>query len=171
MAMKNRWLVFVAAAFALLGSLLGSTAVMSQQDSGSERNATRETKTAPREAPTVDPPQILVAEAIDDRNQLVLVGYHSIFIGFTGEAYNERILKRVSLEGASFRTAAGDSLTIEAAKDYFKGSEKPIVVTAYGMEVPEFYRAIFVPTTLHIAFAKEAPQWKAIEAQGARLEK
>lgn len=117
--------------------------------------------------PTENPPQILVASAIDSENHLVLVSYHSIFIGFNGESYNERLTTRTSLENVQILTTDGKELTLEQARRRISSRDTPIVVTSYKTELPKFYANLFAPETLHFAFPGQAPHWKEIESPGA----
>lgn len=122
-----------------------------------------------QQSPPVDPPQILVAAGIDDDDQLVLVSYHSIFIGFEGDSYNERLLKEVSLEEVTILQNDGTELSIAQAREKLANGDTPIVVTSYKQPVPEFYAKLFKAETLQFVFPSRAPEWRKIESPGARV--
>lgn len=121
------------------------------------------------QSPTENPPQILVASSIDSENRLVLVSYHSIFIGFCGESYNERTTTKTSLKDVQIHTTDGKEMTLEEAQLRLSSRDTPIVVTSYRASLPKFYATIFAPGTLHFAFPKRAPHWKEIESPGAPI--
>lgn len=151
-----KYFVFVLASIACCWTSLPATA---QEDS------------SVRQCPPENPPQILVASSIDSDGQLVLVSYHSIFIGFTGESYNERLTMRVSLEDVQILTVDGKTVALEEARKRISERDTPILVTSYKTQLPEFYVPMFAPETLLFVFASQAPQWKDIESPGAPVEK
>lgn len=126
-------------------------------------------ETSNGQAPPLDPPTILIAKSIDAKNQLVLVSYHSIFIGFDGYSYNERLEKRVSLKGVKVFTRDGDALPIEKVKQKLGNRDTPILVTSFGESLPKFYASILAPDSLVFAFPEKAPVWKKIESPGAEV--
>lgn len=129
---------------------------------------TQENSTSPQ-CPPEDPPQILVASSIDSDDQLVLVSYHSIFIGFEGDCYNERLTKKVSLEEVQISTADGNEVTLEEARKVIADRDTPILATSYKMKLPEFFAQAFASETLVFVFSSQAPEWREIEAPGARV--
>ncbi|MCO8121123.1 hypothetical protein NHH03_05185 [Stieleria sp. TO1_6] len=121
-------------------------------------------------APTENPPQILVASSIDADEQLVLVSYHSIFIGFDGSSYNERLTQKVSLKAVKITSADGVQQSVDQARKTISENDTPILVTSYKKPLPKFYKTLFSPDTLHFAFPSKAPQWKPIQSPGAPVQ-
>lgn len=134
-------------------------------------HATAQQDSRTGQCPPENPPQILVASAIDSDDQLILVSYHSIFIGFGGESYNERLTTKVSLKDCQICTADGEKVTLESARKRISGKDTPIVVTPYKTDLPKFYAALFAPETLVFVFPSKTPQWKQIESPGAVVRK
>ncbi len=128
----------------------------------------REDKTA-ENAPAEDPPRILVAAAIDGNDQLDLVSYHSIFIGFSGEAYNERLTAKISLDDVRITNAGGEKIDLQSARKKIAEHDTPIIVTSYHARLPAFYANMFAADTLHFSFPKKAPEWRDIESPGSPL--
>lgn len=123
------------------------------------------------QCPPENPPLILVASSIDSDDHLVLVSYHSIFIGFSGESYNERLEKKVSLKDVQFLTVDGKETSLEAARKKLSERDTPILATSSKARVSKFYATMFAPETLLFVFPAQAPQWRDIESPGARISK
>lgn len=133
--------------------------------------ASAEDDTASDRCPPENPPRILVASSVDESGRLVLVSYHSIFIGFQGYSYNERLTKPVSLQDVKIFTTKGEPKTIEFARKQIANRDTPIIATSYKEKLPKFYASMFSPETLVFAFPKRAPQWREIESPGAAVRK
>ena len=41
--------------------------------------------------------------------------------------------------------------------------DTPIIVSPYRTSLPDFYQKLFAPSTLHLVFPKQAPEWKSIQ--------
>ena len=134
-------------------------------------SATAQEDSSVRQCPPENPPRILVASSIDSDGQLVLVSYHSIFIGFTGESYNERLTTSVSLEDVKILTTDGREVTLQAARERVAERDTPILVTSSGTQLPKFYARMFAPETLLFVFPAQAPQWREIESPGAPVQR
>ncbi len=119
-----------------------------------------------QDAPPENPPGILVAATIDDADNLVLVEYRTIYIGFTGESYNHRSLTRVPLNDVQIMTVGGDAHTIDSARKQLGGQDAPVLVSSWKSPLPKFYAAMFTPQTLHFVFPKKAPAWRPIQGPG-----
>ena len=113
-----------------------------------------------------NPPQILVAAAIDDDDNLVLVSYRTIHIGFEGDSYNNRSVTKVSLSDVKIANVKGEKLTIESARKQIGDNDMPILCSSWNTQLPDFYAAMFAPKTLHFIFPKRSPVWKEIEDPG-----
>jgi hypothetical protein len=123
------------------------------------------------ESPPENPPQILIACSIDAEGNLVLVHYKTIFIGFTGESYNERYTTKVLLKDVQILTVDGTEMTIEAARKRIAERDTPILATSYKTAFPKFYAEMFAPATLHFIWPEQAPQWKQIQEPGRPVQK
>jgi hypothetical protein len=141
--------------------------VLGQEKEGSA--AAAPAKSAQR-APAYDPPEIVVAAAIDDEDNLVLVNYRTIFIGFQGESYNDRSLTKAPLKDVAIFTVKGEKLTVEAARRRIAGRDTPVLCSAWSTPLPGFYAAMFSPETLHFVFPKEPPIWKKIQEPGRPIQ-
>jgi len=133
--------------------------------------ATAQEERVVSESPPENPPQILIASSIDADGHLVLVRYKTIFIGFSGESYNERSTTKALLKDVQIRTADGNEITLEAARERISEGDTPILVTSYKAKLPKFYAEIFAPSTLHFVFPKQAPEWKQIQEPGRPVQK
>ncbi len=116
-------------------------------------------------APAHDPPQIVVASAIDGEN-LVLVNFRTTYIGFTGESYNIRSVAKTSLKDVVIFTVKGQRVSVEEARDKIAGKDTAILCSSWNTPLPEFYVSMFSPETLHFIFPKESPVWKKIQEPG-----
>lgn len=121
------------------------------------------------QCPPENPPVILVASSIDSDDHLVLVSYHSIFIGFSGESYNERLAKKVSLKDVQILTVDGMEISLEAARKRLSERDMPVLATSSKARVSKFYATMFAPETLLFVFPAQAPQWRNIESPGASV--
>ena len=116
-------------------------------------------------APAHDPPQIVVASAIDGEN-LVLVNFRTIYIGFTGESYNSRSVAKTSLKNVGIFTVKGQRVSVETARDKIAGKDTAILCSSWNTPLPQFYVSMFSPETLHFVFPEESPVWKKIQEPG-----
>jgi hypothetical protein len=116
-----------------------------------------------------NPPVVLVASEIDSNGALVLVQYKTIFLhpadpnSGGGPIYNERSLRKVSLEGVKICGGDGKAMTVEAARKLLAGKETPILASSQGQQLPPFYRKVFKDDALLFAFPRESPTWKPTE--------
>ena len=117
-------------------------------------------------APAYNPPRILVAASIDDDNNLVLVNFKTIHIGFEGDSYNHRSETKVALQDVKIFTVKGDKMSIEAARKQINDKDTPILCSSWHAPMPKFYASMFAPETLHFLFPKQSPVWKEIEEPG-----
>lgn len=117
-------------------------------------------------APAFDPPQILVAAAIDDDDNLILVNFRTIYIGFTGESYNSRSVSKTSLKEVQIVNVKGEKVSIAAAREQLAGRDTPILCSSWNSSLPDFYASMFSPTTLHFVFPTESPVWEKIQEPG-----
>jgi hypothetical protein len=121
---------------------------------------------AAKTSPPENPPQILVVSSIDPDGNLTLVSYKTIYIGFTGESYNNRSLTKVTLRDVRILTVKGEELSIESARDRISGRDTPILVSSWKTPLSEFYKGMFTPETLHFVFPANAPVWKQVQEPG-----
>ena len=63
-----------------------------------------------------NPPRVLIASSIDSDGRLELVAYRTIYIGFEGDSYNHRSVRKVSLKDVKIRTVGGKRVTLESAR-------------------------------------------------------
>lgn len=117
-------------------------------------------------APAFDPPQILVAAAIDHEDNLVLVNFRTTYIGFTGESYNSRSVSKTALKEVQIANVKGEKVSIAAAREQLAGRDTPILCSSWNSSLPDFYASMFSPTTLHFVFPRESPVWKEIQEPG-----
>jgi hypothetical protein len=116
-----------------------------------------------------NPPVVLIASEIDPNGALELVQYKTIFLhpaspnSGGGPIYNERSLRKVSLEGVKICGGDGKEVTVETARKLLGGKETPILASSQGQQLPPFYRKVFKDEVLLFAFPQESPTWKTIE--------
>ena len=108
-----------------------------------------------------NPPTILLASKITDQ-AIELVGYRTIYIGFSGESYNSRSTQTVSLADVKIRDLAGAELTCQAAQERIKG-ETAILVTSGHEGISDTYKRLFHKDILVFCFPKQAPTWEPIQ--------
>ncbi|MEZ6120259.1 MAG: hypothetical protein R3C28_27315 [Pirellulaceae bacterium] len=69
------------------------------------------------ESPCIaNPPRILLAARITDDDQLELVTYQTIYIGFDGSSYNHRSFEKISLRDVRITKLDGTELTIHISQ-------------------------------------------------------
>lgn len=119
-----------------------------------------------KDAPAHNPPQIVVAASIDEEDNLVLVNFKTIYIGFTGESYNERSLSKTTLKDVSIFAVNGKKLSVDEARKQLAGKHTPILCSSWKTPLPPFYASLFTPETLHFVFPKKSPAWKEIQEPG-----
>ncbi len=112
-----------------------------------------------------DPPQIVVASAIDGEN-LLLVNFRTIYILFNGESYNTRSVTKTSLKNVGIFTVKGQRVSVGEATHKISGKDTPILCSSWNTPLPEFYASMFEPETLHFIFPEESPAWKKIQEPG-----
>lgn len=117
-------------------------------------------------APAYNPPRILVATSIDDDDNLVLVNFKTIHIGFEGDSYNHRSETKVAMQDVKIFNVKGDKMSIDAARKQINDKDTPILCSSWHAPLPKFYATMFAPETLHFLFPKQSPAWKEIEEPG-----
>lgn len=110
-----------------------------------------------------NPPRILLATSIDADGNLLLVSYRTIYIGFSGESYNDRTVDKVSLAEVQIVDTGGKEVTLQAARERIKGKETPILVTSWHEPLSPAYKPLFTGELLLFKFPKQAPDWKEIQ--------
>ncbi len=123
-----------------------------------------------------NPPRILLAEGINDADELQLVNYRTIYIGFQGDCYNHRTLKSTSLKDVQIfllgdQPDADEELTLAAAREKLAGQETSILATSWRHSVPEMYRPLLKPGAMLFVFPKDAPEWEEIQDPTANVGK
>lgn len=113
-----------------------------------------------------NPPRILIASSIDAEGNLQLVTYKTIYIGFEGYSYNEKILCNVPLQDVRIHTVSGTDVSLDEARKLLKGKETPILVSSWNERLSEFYQRLFSRESLLFIFPKEAPLWSQIQDPG-----
>lgn len=124
--MVNSFLVHASIVAVSLCLQLSSTA----QDSLGAAAAAPDSKAA-NKAPAHDPPQILIAAAIDEDENLSLVNIKSIYIGSTGAAYNDRSLSKTSLYDVRVFTVDGRRLSLAELRIQLDGKDTPIICSSW----------------------------------------
>ena len=122
-------------------------------------------------APAYNPPQIVIAASIDGEDNLLLVSYRTIYIGFQGESYNSRTVTKTALKDVEIFNVKGERVSIEAARERVGGRDTPVLCSSWNTPLPEFYASIFAPQTLHFIFPKQSPVWKKIQEPGRPVER
>jgi len=122
-------------------------------------------------APAYNPPQIVVAASIDGNENLLLVSYRTIYIGFQGESYNSRTVTKTALKDVSILNVKGERVSINAARERIGGRDTPVLCSSWKTPLPEFYASMFAPPTLHFIFPKQSPVWKEIQEPGRPIER
>ena len=120
-------------------------------------------------APAYDPPHIVVTAGIDRDNNLLLVNFRTIYIGFTGESYNSRSVSKAPLKEVQIFTVDGEKVSLEIAREQLDGKDTPILCSSYNTKLPDFYVPLFSPQTLHFIFPEESPEWTKIQEPGRPL--
>lgn len=120
-------------------------------------------------APPYNPPQILVATAIDSEDNLLLVSYRTIYIGFTGESYNSRTVTKAALKDVAIVNVKGETISLDAARRRIGDRDTPVLCSSWGTPLPDFYASIFAVETLHFIFPEKSPVWKEIQEPGRPL--
>jgi len=120
-------------------------------------------------APAYDPPQIVVAAGIDRDNNLLLINFRTIYIGFTGESYNSRSVSKKPLKEVQIFTVDGEKVSLENAREQLDGIDTPILCSSYDTKLPDFYVPLFSPKTLHFVFPEVSPEWTKIQEPGRPL--
>lgn len=113
-----------------------------------------------------NPPRILVASSIDEHGNLELVSYRTIYIGFDGSSYNHRSTKRISLKDVLIQDLDQNPLSMDEARERFKGGDVPVLVMTYRQSLSAFFRPLFSGDAMVFVFPREAPEWQTIQDPG-----
>lgn len=108
-----------------------------------------------------NPPRILLAARITDDDQLELVTYQTIYIGFDGSSYNHRSLQKISLRDVRITKLDGTELTPNEARQQLATQlETPVLAIAWNQPLAEPFQKFFAKDVLLFKFPKQAPVWK-----------
>ncbi|MCA9198749.1 MAG: hypothetical protein KDA87_14470 [Planctomycetales bacterium] len=120
---------------------------------------------AQEESPAIaNPPRILLATRITDDDQLELVTYQTIYIGFDGSSYNHRSLQKISLQDVRITKLDGTEWTEwtphEARQQLATQPETPVLALAWNQPLAKQFKTFFAKDVLLFTFPKQAPVWK-----------
>lgn len=118
-----------------------------------------------------NPPRVLLAGGIDADGSLELVSYRTIYIGFTGESYNSRSVRKVALLEVKIVRAGGEAIELGAARKLLAGKETPVLASSWGSPLPASYRSLFSGDAMLFIFPREAPAWQEIQDPSRPLER